>query len=160
MKNFLKSNSAFTLIFSIVLSLSVGLITAFLTKNSSSVYQSLVKPPLSPPAYVFPIVWTILYTLMGISAFLIYTSFFPYKYSALKIYFLQLLLTFIWSVVFFNMNQYLLAFFILILLWICIFAMILAFSKINKTAAKLQIPYLLWVTFAGYLNLAIYFLSI
>lgn len=148
------------LLLSIFLSLGVGIITSLLTMNSMDVYETLAKPPFAPPGWVFPIVWTILYTLMGISAYLIYVSQSPDKFSALATYALQLFLTFVWSIVFFNMKQYLLAFFILILLWLSIIFMIRSFSKINTVAARLQIPYLIWVTFAAYLNLAIAILSI
>ena len=125
-----------------------------------NIYETLAKPPFAPPGWIFPIVWTILYTLMGISAYLVYISPSLDKSSALTTYVLQLLFTFIWSIVFFNMKQYLLAFFILILLWLSVFFMIRSFAKINTTAARLQIPYLIWITFAGYLNLAIVILNV
>lgn len=160
LSTFRQKSNFIPLLLSIFLSLGVGIITSLLTMNSMDVYETLAKPPLAPPGWVFPIVWTILYTLMGISAYLIYISQSPDKFSALTTYALQLFLTFVWSIVFFNMNQYLLAFFILILLWISILFMIRSFSKINTVAARLQIPYLIWVTFAGYLNLAIAILSI
>ena len=147
------------LIVSVAISLGVGALSGYLTKNSMSLYQELVKPPLTPPGWVFPVVWTILFALMGISAYLIYISDSKDKAQALQIYAIQLMLNFLWSLVFFNMQAYLLAFLILIFLWISIIAMIKIFYEINPIAGKLQIPYLLWVTFAGYLNLAIYFLN-
>ena len=147
------------LIVSIAISLGVGALSGYLTMNSMSLYNDLVKPPLTPPGWIFPIVWTILFVLMGISAYLIYVSNSEEKVQALQIYAIQLMLNFIWSLVFFNMQAYLLAFVILILLWISIIAMIKIFYRINPIAGKLQVPYLLWVTFAGYLNLAIYFLN-
>ena len=147
------------LIVSIAISLGVGALSGYLTKDSMSLYQELVKPPLTPPGWIFPVVWTILFVLMGISAYLIYVSDSKDKNQALQIYAIQLMLNFIWSLVFFNMQAYLLAFVILILLWISIIAMIKTFNQINPIAGKLQVPYLLWVTFAGYLNLAIYFLN-
>ncbi len=147
------------LISSIFISVGVGALAGLLTTDSVQVYEQLIKPPLSPPSWVFPVVWTALYILMGISAHLISISDDPRKEQALKIYGMQLFLNFCWSIVFFNMQQYLLAFVILVLLWILIVLMIRSFNKINPLAAKLQIPYLLWVTFAGYLNLAIYFLN-
>lgn len=147
------------LIFSIGISLGVGAVSGYVTKNSMSIYNELVKPPLTPPGWIFPVVWTILFVLMGISAYLIYISDSKEKVQALQIYAIQLMLNFIWSLVFFNMQAYLLAFVILILLWISIMAMIKTFSEINPIAGKLQVPYLLWVTFAGYLNFAIYFLN-
>jgi len=147
------------LIVSIAISLGVGALSGYLTKDSMSLYQELVKPPLTPPGWIFPVVWTILFVLMGISAYLIYVSDSKDKNQALQIYAIQLMLNFIWSLAFFNMQAYLLAFVILILLWISIIAMIKSFYEINPLAGKLQVPYLLWVTFAGYLNLAIYLLN-
>jgi len=147
------------LIVSIAISLGVGALSGYLTKNSMSLYQELVKPPLTPPGWIFPIVWTILFALMGLSAYLIYVSDSKEKNQALQIYAIQLMLNFIWSLAFFNMQAYLLAFVILILLWISIIAMIKVFYEINPLAGKMQVPYLLWVTFAGYLNLAIYLLN-
>lgn len=147
------------LIISILFAEGIGLLAGFFTRNSSDVYQTLIKPPFSPPGYIFPIVWTVLYALMGISAYIIYTSDSEKKDEALTVYLLQLLLNFSWSIFFFSLNQYLLAFFVLLLLWVMILIMIGKFSEISPIAAYLQIPYLLWVTFAGYLNLAIYFLN-
>ena len=147
------------LIISIAISLGVGALSGYLTMNSMSLYNDLVKPPLTPPGWIFPIVWTILFVLMGISAYLIYISDSKERVQALQIYAIQLMLNLFWSLVFFNMQAYLLAFLILILLWIAIIAMIKIFYEINPIAGKLQVPYLLWVTFAGYLNLAIYFLN-
>ncbi len=145
------------LMISIAISLGVGALAGYLTRNSIAIYSELVKPPLSPPQWVFPVVWTLLYILMGISAYLVYQSDTDTKEKkdALRVYGIQLLLNFVWSLVFFNMQAYLLAFIILILLWFAIYIMIERFSAINMAAGKLQIPYLLWVMFAGYLNLAI-----
>ena len=147
------------LIVSIAISLGVGALSGYLTKDSMSLFQALEKPPLTPPGWAFPVVWTILYILMGISVYLIYISDSKEKVQALQIYAIQLMLNLFWSLVFFNMQAYLGAFIILILLWIYIIAMIKIFYEINPIAGKLQVPYLLWVTFAGYLNLAIYFLN-
>jgi len=147
------------LVISILIPLSVGALSAFLTKNSMSTYEKLIQPPLSPPGWLFPIVWTILFILMGISSYMIYISDSPYKKSALQIYAIQLAVNFFWTIIFFNMERYLFAFIWLLLLLVLIFFMIISFSRINKTAAYLQIPYLLWVAFAGYLNLGIYLLN-
>ena len=147
------------LLISLAISLGVGGLSAILTMQNVKIYQSLNQPPLSPPAFIFGIVWTILFILMGISAYLIYTSDSPDKRKALVIYGIQLLLNFGWSLIFFNVQAYLLAFIWLIVLWIFIILMIISFYRINPTAAILQIPYLLWVTFAAYLNLGIYLLN-
>lgn len=147
------------LLLSILISLGVGGLAGFLTKGSMDMYNSLILPSLSPPPVVFPIVWTILFLLMGISAYLIAVSNSPDKQKALIYYGVQLAVNFLWPIIFFNWNAYLFAFIWLVLLWVLIVLMIRSFYPINKAAAYLQIPYLLWVTFAGYLNLAVYLLN-
>ncbi|MDF2656571.1 MAG: tspO [Bacillota bacterium] len=147
------------LIISILISVGVGTLAGFLTMNSMEAYDAVSKPDLVPPNWVFPIVWTILYILMGISAYLVYVSESPYRNSALRIYAIQLAMNFLWSIIFFNLQMYLLAFIWLLLLVVMIVFMILSFYQVNKTAAYLQIPYLLWVLFAGYLNLSIYLMN-
>lgn len=149
------------LLISTAISLGVGGLAALLTRNSMDIYMPLNKPPLAPPAILFPIVWTVLYTLMGISAYMIKETDVDeeLKSKALNTYGFQLLFNFLWSIVFFNLENPLAAFVILIMLWVLILMMIKQFNEINPLAAKLQIPYLLWVTFAGYLNLGIYLLN-
>lgn len=149
------------LIISLAISVGTGLLAAVLTRGSMTMYMSFVKPPLSPPAWLFPVVWTILYILMGISAYLVYQSKEGEneKERALSIYTFQLFFNFLWSIVFFNFRNYLLAFVVIVVLWLLIFEMIRSFKRINKWAGYLQIPYLLWVSFASYLNIAIYFLN-
>lgn len=147
------------LLINLLISLGVGGLAGWLAKGSTELYRSLLLPPLSPPAVVFPIVWTVLFLLMGISAYLVTVSDSPYKSAALKIYILQFAVNFLWTIIFFDWNAYLFAFIWLVFLWVLIVLMILSFYKIDKTAAFLQIPYLLWVTFAGYLNLAVYLLN-
>lgn len=149
-------------IISIVIALAVGGLSAFLTRSSMEVYVNIKQPPLAPPSVVFPIVWTILFILMGVSSAMVYVkgreSGVPVG-EALKIYALQLILNFFWTIIFFNMQSYLFAFIWLVLLWIAIILMIVSFKKISTAAAWLQVPYLLWVTFAGYLSLMIYILN-
>ncbi len=142
-------------IIQILIALAVGGLVAFLTRNSMSVYEEVIKPPLSPPPILFPIVWTILYTLMGISAAMVYNTVGRVPF----VYYLQLFVNFIWPLIFFNMQAFLFSFIWILLLWVLIIAMIAEFYSINKTAAFLQIPYLIWVTFAAYLNFAIWLLS-
>lgn len=139
--------------------LSIGTLNAFLTKNSMNIYKMIQQPPLAPPSWLFPIVWTLLYILMGISSYLISTSYSEYKSEALILYGLQLILNFIWPLIFFLGQNYLIAFVVLIILWYVVLKMIQAFAEIRPLTAKLQIPYLIWLTFAGYLNLMIYFLN-
>lgn len=148
-----------SLIISLLISLGVGGLSALLTMGNMDIYKYLDKPPLAPPSIVFPIVWTILFILMGISAYLIYNSNSEYKQKALLIYGIQLLVNFIWPIFFFVLNYRLIALFIIIILLILIIIMIIKFYKINKLAAYLQIPYLLWVSFATYLNLGFYILN-
>jgi len=122
-------------------------------------YSNLKQPFLAPPSWVFTVVWAILFILMGISAYRIYIARAETTKTALTLYLLQLAMNFFWSIIYFNMKAYLFAFFWLVVLWLLILFMIIAFRKIDKPAAYLQIPYLVWVAFAGYLNLAIYFLN-
>ena len=156
----MKSKSK-ALIISLLISLGVGALSGFLTKDSMKTFESLVKPALSPPGFIFPIVWTLLFVLMGVSAYLVWTSDAPriQKQRALAVYGVQLAINFLWSIIFFNLDAYLFAFVWLLLLWLMIILMIYLFGKISRTAAYLQIPYLLWVSFAGYLNMAIYLLN-
>ncbi len=145
----------------ILIPLVVGFASALLTRGNMDLYETIVKPALAPPGVVFPIVWTILYTLMGIGSAMVYNTDAEEKDKnrALLLYGLQLAVNFFWSILFFNGRAFLTGFVWLLLLWVLIVAMILGFRKVNKTAAWLQIPYLLWVTFAGYLNLMIYLLN-
>ena len=149
-------------VISIAIALGVGGLSAWLTSGSMELYKSLRQPPLAPPAAVFPIVWTILFTLMGISAAIVYVKGAKGRADAgpaLKVYALQLVFNFLWPIFFFNLQAYLFSFIWLLALWLLILYMIVLFRKISPAAAYLQIPYLLWVAFAGYLNLMIYILN-
>lgn len=144
---------------SILIPLAVGQISALLTRSPSDTYEMLNKSSVSPPGAILPIVWTILYILMGISCYLIITSGSEDTKNALIWYALQLALNFFWSLIFFNLQFCLFAFIWLLLLIIVIIIMILKFYKINPLAAYLQIPYLLWCIFAAYLNISICLLN-
>lgn len=149
-------------VISIAIALAVGGLAAFLTRDNMDIYGRINTPPLSPPAALFPVVWTILYILMGISAAIVYVNRDENLQAAedgLKIYAVQLLANFGWSIIFFNFEAYWLAFIWLVLLWWLILKMIAEFRQINEVAAYLQIPYLIWVTFAGYLNFMIALLN-
>lgn len=148
-----------SLLINLLITLGGGAIIALLTRESMEVYANLQQPPLAPPGIVFPIVWTILYTLMGISAYMITESGSKLKNKALTVYGIQLFLNFIWPLVFFNGQMFLAAFIILMALWIMVLWMIGIFYKINPVAAFLQIPYAIWLTFAAYLNLGVYLLN-
>ncbi len=145
---------------SLLIALGVGGLSALLTNMGMDNYDAAAKPALTPPDIVFPIVWTILFALMGISSAKVYMS--PAstdRSRGLLIYALQLAANFIWSILFFNFQAYNFAFFWLILLWVLILLMIIFFRKSVKLAAYLQIPYLLWVSFALYLNYMVWMLN-
>ena len=149
-----------TYVISIALALAVGGLAAFLTRDSMDIYEKIVTPPLAPPAILFPIVWPILYVLMGISSAIIFNQRATNDVGTpLTLYVINLIMNFTWSIIFFGMNAFLGAFIWLILLLAVIILMILTFRKISAIAAYLQIPYALWVTFAGYLNFAIWYLN-
>lgn len=155
-------NKARPYIISILISLGTGILSALLTRGNMNIYEEISTPSLTPPGILFPIVWTILYMLMGVSAAIVFSSTEkdPDKRTkALFTYGLSLIVNFFWSIIFFNMRSYLFAFIWLILLWILILKTIIEYKPISKAAAYLQIPYLLWVTFAGYLTISIYLLN-
>lgn len=149
------------LITSVAFPLLIGIVSGLLSRNAMEDFALLEKPPFSPPAILFPIVWTILYTLMGISMYIISSSDAPENEiaNAKSIYFYQLIVNFLWPIFFFNFGWYLFAFFWLLLLWFLVFNMIRKFYAISPIAGFLNIPYLLWLTFAGYLNLGIWWLN-
>lgn len=140
------------LIISLLISLGTGTLAGILTKNSVRIYSELPKPDFSPPGFIFPIVWTVLYLLMGISAYLVFCSNSKNRTSALFFYFLQLAVNFLWPFIFFNLQQFTFAFVWIILLFVLVVIMIAEMYKVDKTAAYLQIPYLLWLLYAMYLN--------
>lgn len=149
-------------VISIAIALAVGGLSALLTAGNMNIYGRIITPPLSPPPILFPIVWTILYTLMGVSSARIYIKGKEQNIDvsgALLVYALQLAVNFFWSIIFFNMQAFLFAFVWIILLWLLIIVMIKRFYEIDPLSAWLQIPYLLWVTFAAYLTFAIYILN-
>lgn len=148
-----------SLFWNLFIPLAGGAIVGFLTKNSMNVYNNVARPALAPPPIAFPIVWSILYVLMGISSYLIYESKSIYKEKSLYVYYIQLILNFTWPFVFFSGKMFLVAFFILLLLWGMVIWMTGLFYKVKPVAAYLQIPYLIWLGFAAYLNLSIGFLN-
>ena len=145
-----------SLILSLIISLGTGIFSGFITReDTATLFDAIEKAPLTPPSVVFPIVWTILFALMGVSAYLIFKGECKYRSLSLSLYGMQLLFNFFWSIIFFKFVQLDIAFIWLILLWLMVIAMATTFYKCNKTAAFLQIPYIVWLTFAAYLNFAI-----
>ncbi|MBR4095920.1 MAG: tryptophan-rich sensory protein [Oscillospiraceae bacterium] len=134
----------------------IGAVSALLAGGFSDFFNKYEEPPLLPPKWLFPVVWTILYAVMGYSAYLVKHSYgeTAQKKTALTIYWTQLALNFMWSIIFFRFEALWLAFVVIMALWVLIIAMIMSFRKISPLAAYINIPYLLWVTFAAYLNLA------
>lgn len=153
----MSNKKATDLLCSILIPLATGILSSLLSGNMS--YNTLNKPAFSPPGYIFPVVWTVLYILMGISSYLIYSSDAPGKTNALRTYRIQLFFNFFWSILFFRYSLYLPAFLWLIILIVLIAVMIYRFYQISPLAAYLQIPYLLWCLFAAYLNFSIYLLN-
>ena len=150
----MKKSTWKTYAFWIIFTEAVGGLSGWLTREGTKAYQtSIVQPPLSPPDIVFPIVWSILFALMGIGAARVYLAVPSGRRTrALAVFFLQLLFNFFWSIIFFNLQAYWAAFAWLVLLWAQVLGMILCYRKADRTAAWIQLPYLLWLTFAGYLN--------
>ena len=142
---------------SILIPLILGGIVGFIISGSTD-YNSLIQPELAPPAILFPIVWTILYFLMGLSYGII-TIYSDLDSDVKTIYYSQLIVNLIWPIIFFVMKNRLLALIWIILLLILIIIMIIKFYKKNKVASLIQIPYLLWTIFATYLNFSIYLLN-
>ena len=157
----MKKQTLKTYVFWIALSEAVGILSGLLSRSGMMEFgEAVLQPPLSPPAIVFPIVWTILYALMGISAARI--SLAPQSVGrsrGLNLFITQLIVNFFWSLIFFNAQAYGFALLWLILLWVLVLWMIISFAHTDKLAALLQIPYLLWLTFAAYLNFSIWQLN-
>lgn len=145
----------------IAIPLLVGSIASAITRDGMRTFAVLEKPPYAPPAWLFPIAWTILYVLMGISSYLILTAEAEkeQKENAMMLYWYQLAVNFLWPTFFFHFEWYLFSFLWIILLGILVLFMILRFAKIDKRAAYLNIPYLIWLVYAGYLNLGIWWLN-
>ena len=148
-------------LFWIALAEGVGALSSGLTQEGIQQYnQTVTQPPLSPPSFVFPVVWGILFALMGIGAARVYqTPASNARSRGLLLWLLQLAFNFLWSIVFFNFRAYGFAFFWLLALWLLILWMTASFYKVDQPAALLQIPYLLWVAFAGYLTFGVWLLN-
>lgn len=145
----------------IALAEGIGIFSGLLSRGGMEQFQSnALQSPLSPPPILFPIVWTVLYALMGIGAArvaLMPDS--PQRSRGLNLFVAQLIVNFFWSLIFFNTNAFGFAFAWLLLLWVLVALMILAFRKVDPIAGWLQIPYLIWLTFAAYLNYQVWMLN-
>ncbi len=145
---------------SILLPLIIGGISGYYTaSNIQSWYVTLIKPSFNPPNYLFGPVWTSLYIIMGISFYMIWSSTKSNKNKLIGIYLFQLVLNFLWSFIFFKYHAIGIAAIEIVFLWLSILTMIMMFYKNNKWAALINIPYLLWVSFASVLNISIYLLN-
>ena len=147
------------LVISVFLPLFAGFIGSyFTTPNIAGWYSTLIKPAFNPPNWVFGPVWTLLYIMMGLSFYLIWSKGFHKKATA--VFLIQLALNSLWSILFFGLQNPFLAFVEIFFLWIAIVATIYFFYKIDKRAAYLMIPYILWVSFAAFLNYSVWILNI
>ncbi len=145
--------------YSFVITFLFALLGGIVTYIGMPKFESAVQPPLSPPAYLFPIVWSILFLLMAVGATIIYDSDEETSPKALFLYTIQLTFNFWWCVLFFGFRLYFMAFIWLLLLLLCVFIMTVLFYRISRLAGLIQIPYLLWLLFASYLNFGVWFLN-
>lgn len=150
-----------TLIFALFIPLLVGAVSAALSRKGMLLYGDMQKPPLSPPPWVFSVAWTILYLMMGFASYYIIVSETDMraKAMALVIYSIQLAMNFMWSIFFFNMGALLFSFVWLIIMWGMVILCAFRFFNISRVASFLLIPYILWLTFAAYLNMGSYILN-
>jgi tryptophan-rich sensory protein len=141
--------------------LAVGGFSAFLTREGMAYFKNVLQPPLSPPSWLFPVVWTILYLMMGAASYLVWVSGVSEKRRdrALTVYGLSLAANFLWPIVFFTARLYFAAFLLLLVLWVLAVIAALLFSCIDDRAGKLMIPYIVWLSFAAYLNLGVWLLN-
>lgn len=152
----MKKHNLLSLLFYVITAEAIGGISALLTGSFSGFFDKYLEPPLLPPKWLFPVVWVILYALMGLSAYLIGISDAQTdkKKCALTVYWVQLAFNFSWSIAFFRLEWLWGGVAIIVSLLLLIAVMIALFSKVDKSVALLNIPYLLWVAFATYLNIA------
>lgn len=138
-----------------------GAVSALISGSFSELYTEIRNPPLSPPGWVFPVVWTILYALMGSGAYMIFRSedAGPDRNTALGLYVIQLGVNFLWSIIFFRFRLFALAALTAVLLAVLVSAMIISYKKVSKPAAAINLPYLIWLIFAAYLSIGVWVLN-
>lgn len=154
--------SVIRLLISILLVQLIGFFGSLFNNSKSFIwYFGLTKPELTPASWIFPIIWIILYLLIGISLYMIWrlNENITFKRNILIIFSIHLLLNILWSFIFFGLNEILFSVIIILILWFFIFINIMQISKVSAIASALLIPYLLWVSFAIYLNISIYILN-
>lgn len=149
------------LLLCLAIPLGVGGLAALLTGGAMANYDQMNQPPFAPPGWLFPVVWSILYLMMGYASYRVITSGGekPQIKKALALYGAQLAVNFLWPLVFFGLQMYLAAFFVLLGLWLLVALTIGAFARLDDTAADLLLPYILWITYAAYLNVGAYLLN-
>ena len=149
------------LLVSLAIPLAVGGLSAFLTKDGMRAFASLRQPPLSPPGWLFPVVWTLLYLMMGAACYLVWTAEIDpsRRERALTVYGLSLAANFLWPILFFTMRAFFPAFLLLLVLLGLVIACARLFSRIRTCAGRLLLPYIVWLVFAGYLNLGVWLLN-
>ena len=149
------------LLIAIAIPLAVGGAAALLSGSGFAAFEKLYKPLLTPPGWMFPVAWTILYVLMGIASYLVYSSetSAPRRSRALKVYAAQLLANFLWPILFFALGLHLAALLWLLVLWLLVLLCMTLFRFISRTAGQLLLPYFLWTAYAVYLNLGIVLLN-
>ena len=145
----------------IAIPLILGGISALAVKGSMAEYAMIEQPPLSPPGWLFPVAWSLLYVLMGAASYLVLSSAAPLyeRRSALKLYAVQLVVNVLWPPVFFGLGLYLAALAWLVLLWVLVLVTALRFRRVSRPAACLLAPYIVWLTFAAYLNFGVWLLN-
>lgn len=150
------------LLIAVAIPLVTGIISSVLTSDAMRIYGEFHKPAAAPPSWLFPIAWTVLYIMMGTASYLVFSSKADpiIKRTGLSLYFAQLVLNFVWSMLFFSAQMYLLAFFELIAMWLLVIVCTIFFFKSSRAAGYMMLPYIAWTTFAAYLNLSVYLLSV
>lgn len=145
----------------VAIPIGVGLLSGYISSDAMKAYADLDKPFLSPPAAVFPVVWTILYLLMGFGAYLVFSQKEKSGRQTMGLiaYYLQLFMNFFWSIIFFNQKAYLIAFFLLLIMMIAVTIMLINYKVVSKLAFLMNVPLLVWLFFAGYLNLGVIVLN-
>ncbi len=134
----------------------IGMLSSLFSGNAGQIYSSFIKPPLSPPGWLFGVIWPILYLLMGIAAYIIYQSPpTPDRKKAITLYWMQLFVNFLWPIVFFRFEWYWIAFAVILILDVLVLTTTIWFYRIKKVAGYLMLPYFLWILFATYLNIGI-----